>query len=206
MWAPIYGMPVALTFGTMAYYGIGDLVVTTGAPSPGPEYPPGKFEMYHIASGTWSGPYEDPTHRPMSCGSAASDGDGHTYVTRGYTYQTLPSRDFMVFDSRTHRVKLLAPLPVPLAETTMVYDEDGHLYLIGGFGVGRDAHTNGFRANVYRYTIATNTWVTVTEYASPIADNAAAYDPGARTIYLTKGMEPTRAGRWPPRPRSPTAP
>ena len=42
-------------------------------------------------------------------------------------------------------------------------------------------------AQVYRYTIASDSWVTLTHYSASLAENAAAYDPAAKRIFLTKG-------------------
>ena len=165
----------------------------------------GQVWMYSIANEEWTGPYKDPTGKTMALERIGQRRAG-TYVPyagrrrAAGTGGRVHDLTRLLHDSTRPRTRSrrLASLPQPRAARHAGVRSAGPpvpdrrrsaCYQTTRAG-GMAGYAVWPKAQVWKYKISTNTWITLTAtYTDSIGANAAAYDPSNKRIYMTQGKE-----------------
>lgn len=126
-------------------------------------------------------------------GSMVTDGQGHLYLMQGYmdvfNSHTSAGTGWYRYDIAQNQWQTLAPLPQGVGYAVLARDSHGDIVLLGG--VTDTEQTNG-TTNIYRYSIASNTW-TQGQTAAPQAFNgASSCDLGNGKVIVLGGWDPVQ--------------
>jgi serine/threonine protein kinase len=126
-------------------------------------------------------------------GSMLADQQGHLYITQGFMQpfgsHTFAGTGWYRYDVAADRWQILAPLPVGAGYTVLALDRRGGIVMMGGT---KDTEEKQGITDIYRYSIASNTW-TKEQAAAPQAFNGvASCDLGNGQVVVVGGYDPVR--------------
>ena len=165
--------PTGVTTGSSLVY-VSDqqkIYFTGGANDP-------RFFWYDIATNSWELESSDPVPAATSIGSSMTyDGSQYIYLNRGnsatlYRFDTLGSAG--------NKWSTLANAPATLGNGAELVLRDGYLYTLRG----ANAASNPF----YRYTIADNTWTSLTPLSVTVQTDGFLVDGNDGYLYATRGI------------------
>jgi serine/threonine protein kinase/N-acetylneuraminic acid mutarotase len=126
-------------------------------------------------------------------GSMIADQRGYLYITQGFMQvfgtRTFAGRGWYRYDIALDQWKVLAPLPVGVGYTVLAPDRRGGIVMMGGT---LDTEEKQGITDIYRYSIASDTW-TKEQIPAPQAFNGvASCDLGNGKVVVVGGYDPVQ--------------
>ncbi len=126
-------------------------------------------------------------------GSMIADQQGHLYITQGFMQvfgtHTFAGTGWYRYDIAGDQWTVLAPLPVGAGYTVLAPDGRGGIVMMGGT---LDTEETQGIADIYRYSIAANTWTKEQTLAPQAFNGAASCDLGNGKVVVVGGYDPAQ--------------